>query len=56
VPAAWGEWKSSGAAHDAEFIAHANADIAYLLAERSRLAGENAELLAKLAAREKADG
>jgi hypothetical protein len=44
VPAAWGEWKSSGAAHDAEFIAHANADIAYLLAERSRLAGENAEL------------
>jgi hypothetical protein len=33
-----------GSPADAEFIAHSPADIAYLLAERSRLAGENAAI------------
>jgi hypothetical protein len=37
-------WKPNSAADDAEFIAHVPTDIAYLLAERSRLTGENAEL------------
>jgi hypothetical protein len=44
LPSSRVEWKPAGSGHDADFIAHAPTDIAYLLAERSRLAGENAEL------------